>query len=188
MESPIAAMPQASAVPERRRLIAILATVEGILMLGPIFISSSFGVQPVDVGQGPGCAQPGGSLSAGVATTSGSASCGNDPTSQALTLLAVLAVLLAIMVLPVLIGLLSRRWQTAIAAPTIPVWVLTTVVAILTVLSRLNESGGSIGFGGPFGGYNTVFSLLFATPLVVMILFAGIVGGLAWLVRRGFAR
>src|SRR5262245_48196093 len=114
MESSIPAISQTSAVPERRRLIAILATIEGLLMLGPLFISPSFGVQPVDEGQGPGCIQPGASqsganLPAGSTNALRLTACGNDPTSQALALLSVLAVLLAIMVLPVLIGLLSRR-------------------------------------------------------------------------------
>ena len=183
--NPITATPPApSAIPERRRLIAILAGIEGVLMLGPLFFTTSLGVQPVsDVGCGSSGAPSSGSTTAAI----NGPACGGDPNSLALAVLTTLAVLLAIMLLPVLIGLLSRRWQTAVAAPTIPLWILTVAVAALTILNRLSGLD-SISFGGPFAGYNVVFSLLFATPLVAMILLVGAIGGLAWLVRRGFAR
>jgi hypothetical protein len=103
-----------------------------------------------------------------------------------LALLAVLCVLLALLVLPVLIGFVSRRWQTALAAPTAPVWVLAVLAAVLVALPR----GTSLyGYGGtPVDSYNPILSLVFTTPLVLMIPLTASLGSLAWLLHRGFAR
>jgi hypothetical protein len=99
-----------------------------------------------------------------------------------------LAVMLGLLVMPVLIGYFSRRWQTALGAPSIPLWALTVVAAVLTVLARVNGLGGGFPVSTPVDSYGVIFSLVFYTPLILMVLVAGGLGGLAWLVRRGFAR
>ena len=177
--------PSPSALPERRQLIIVLAVIEGALLLLPLFFGAFIWAQPIPVDQGPGGV---GCVSAGSTTVlSSGSSCGSGSSMPLLALLAVLSVLLALLVLPVLIGFVSRRWQTALAVPSAPVWVLTVIAAVLIALSR----GTSLyGYGGntPIDGYNPIFSLIFNTPLVLMILVTGALGGLAWLIHRGFSR
>lgn len=192
---PAATLPQPAAdhagppSPERRQLITILAVIEGLLMLAPVVFGSYIWAQPVPVDDGPGggCLQGGGVASGASDGVTHVVACGSTPTSQALALLSVFAVLAALLVLPVLIGLLSRRWQTAVAAPSIPVWVLTVLAAVLTVFARYGASAGYASIN-PIDGYNPIFSLVFSTPLILMVLIAGALGGLAWLAQRGFAR
>jgi hypothetical protein len=98
----------------------------------------------------------------------------------------VLCTLLGLLVLPVLIGALSRRWQTAIALPSIPFWVLTILLGLRALFLRGDFSNG--GSFDPLQAYSQIFSLVFATPIILMVLIAGSLGALAWCARRGLAR
>lgn len=154
-------------------------------MLLPLVFGAYIWEQPVPVDQGSGgfgCVPTGDTT----VLTPG-ASCGSSSFAPVLALLVVLAVMLALLVMPVLIGFLSRRWQTAVTAPSIPVWVLTLLAAGLVAFSRSGSFYG-IGSGTPIDGYNPIFSLIFATPLILMIPLAAALGGLAWLLHQGFAR
>lgn len=177
--------PAAASLPERRQLIIVLAVIEGVLLLLPLVFGAFLWAQPVPVDQGPG----GPCVGAGDTTVlSPGYACGNGPAMPLLALLAVLCVLLALLVLPVLIGFVSRRWQTALAAPTAPVWVLAVLAAVLVALPRGTSLYG-YGYGGtPVDSYNPILSLVFTTPLVLMVPLTAALGGLAWLLHRGFAR
>lgn len=187
---PVPATPPAAATPgsppERRGLIAVLTAIEAALLALPLFGSSLFSspIEPVPESGLPGCFQGGGG---GTTVIGGTAPCAASTPNQILILLALLAVMLGLLVMPVLIGYLSRRWQTALGAPSIPLWALTVVGAILTALVRGSNLGGFTA-GTPVDAYGEIFSLIFYTPLILMVLVAGGLGGVAWLVRRGFAR
>lgn len=168
--------------PERRQLIIVLAVIEGVLLLLPLVAAAFLWAQPIPVEQGPGGPCIGGSSTA---VLSSGYPCGNGPAMPLLALLQILCVLLALLVLPVLIGFMCRRWQTALAAPAAPVWVLSVLAAILVTLSRGNSL---YGYGGtPVDSYNPILSLVFPTPLVLMIPLTAVLGGLTWLLHRGFS-
>jgi hypothetical protein len=173
--------------PERRGLIATLAAIETALLALPLFGQSLFAppVEPVAASGPLGCFQGGGG---GTTVIDGTAPCTGGAPNQILILFTLLAVMLGLLVMPVLIGYFSRRWQTALGAPSIPLWALTVVAAVLTVLARVNGLGGGFPVSTPVDSYGVIFSLVFYTPLILMVLVAGGLGGLAWLVRRGFAR
>jgi hypothetical protein len=91
----------------------------------------------------------------------------------------------ALLVLPVVIGALSRRWQTAVAVPSLPIWLLVLVGAgfALATNSGTLTQNGSYDFLYPTG-----VALDVAGSLLSALFLAAALGGLGWLARRAFAR
>jgi hypothetical protein len=86
-------------------------------------------------------------------------------------------------------GRVSRRWQIALAAPSLPVWLaLLVMVVALTLLTSssvlsLYPSSGSLA-----DLYPGALVLMVAGPLLSILLVVTALGGLGWLARRAFAR
>ena len=180
----IAPATPASGAGERRGLLLALAAIEFVLMLIPLLLPTVAAPVPVEGSGGPPCVFGSGGPGGPTVVDNCQTVLGPD---QSLALIALVCALLSVLVLPVLIGALSRRWQTALALPSAPFWVLTALLALLTTSARASDVNNS-GFSDPFQAYSQIFSLLFSTPMILMILIAGGLGALAWLVRRGLTR
>lgn len=174
----------APGAPERRGLLIILTAVEFVLLLPPLFLPVVAPPIFVTGDGGTPCPFNGGGFGGPTVVDP----CKSVPgSSQALAMIAVLCLLVSVFVLPVVIGALSRRWQTAVALPSAPFWMLTLLLGAIALLARVNASDGSV-YSDPVQAYAQVLALLFATPVILVILMAAALGGLGWLTRRGLAR
>jgi hypothetical protein len=96
----------------------------------------------------------------------------------------------ALLVLPPVLGALSRRWQTALAAPSLPVWLALLAGVAFAFVTQFDTFNNLYSTGGPYGNLfyaGAVVANLAGPLLVVLFLVAGL-GGLGWLTRRAFAR
>jgi hypothetical protein len=167
--------------PERRLLVTLLAGIEGVLLLVPIILG--YIVQPQPNPGGSICPTPiGGPLPSGYPCPP------SQQSSQIASLVATICTLLAVLVLPAVIGWLSVRWQTALAAPAVPVWVLllvSVVLALINVYSSPNLNPASAGLSGLS---STIESIAIVGSLIFQLIAVVALGGLAWLTRRAIAR
>jgi hypothetical protein len=174
---------------ERRLLVALLAALEGALLVVAGVLAYLYRPQvvPVDTpaglgSSGYGCVQPGGPIDPAPYP------CPTPDNAYQIALLAaVICSALALLVLPAVIGFVSRRWQTALAVPAIPLWVALLVVVGFSLAADANaytSYGGSL--FSAIGVWSLVLSLA-GQALSGLLLAIGF-GGLAWLARRAFAR
>lgn len=168
--------------PERRGLIALLAGLEGVLLLVPIILKYLSPPQPNP--GGPYCPTPvGGPLPSG-----SQYQCMTDQSTLIASLIANICTVLAVLVLPAVIGWLSVRWQTALAAPAIPVWVLLLVSVTLTLINVYSSPNVNPTSAGLSSLFSTIESIAIVGSLILQLIAVVPVGGLAWLARRAFAR
>lgn len=168
-------------LPERRGLIALLAGLEGVLLLVPIILGYFF-ARPQPNPGGPYCPTPvGGPLPSGYP-------CPTTQSTLIASLIASICTVLAVLVLPAVIGWLSVRWQTALAAPAIPVWVLLLVSVALSMISVYGPSSGSPANGELPSLLSSIESTALIGSLILQLIAVVPLGGLAWLARRTFAR
>jgi hypothetical protein len=177
-------------LPERRGLVGALTAVEGALLLVAGILAYLYGptVMPVTQQGGPGgppCGTPpGGPVPYGKVSP-----CPPSQSSATLLLIAAACALVALLVLPPVIGWVSARWQTALAAPSIPVWILAVVVAVLSLFGGTDGMmGGLAGVSGLAGAFSVIVSLALATQMIGLLAITVGLGGLAWLARRGFSK
>jgi hypothetical protein len=167
--------------PERRLLIALLSGLEGVLLLVPIILG--YIVQPQPNPGGPYCPAPvGGPLPPGYPCPP------TQQSSQIASLIALACTALAVLVLPAVIGWLSIRWQTALAAPAIPVWVLLLVSVTLALINDYSSPNASLASAGLSGLFSTIESITIVGSLILQLIAVVGLGGVAWLARRAFAR
>ncbi len=167
--------------PERRLLIALLAGLEGVLLLVPIVLG--YFARPQPNPGGPYCPTPvGGPLPSGYPCPT------TQQSSQIASQIAAACVLAAVLVLPAVIGWLSVRWQTALAAPAIPVWILLLVSVALANISVYGSSSGSPANGELPSLLSRIESTALIGSLILQLIAVVALGGLAWLARRAFSR
>lgn len=177
--------------PERRTLVALLTVLEGLLLVAASVLVYFYQTQsgPVPLaggGSGSGsyfCVQP-----AGPGTDVPSPCPPVYGDAQLALLAAVVCSAVGLLVLPAVIGAVSRRWQSALAAPSLPVWVVLLVlmgVELATNAGALLSAGGGIAIGGMFA-WSPVLSM--AGPLLTALFLVAALGGLGWLTRRAFGR
>lgn len=196
--TPVGGASRGSLPPERRTLVALLAALEGLLLVAASVLSYLYRPQPVPVYGASGgvqtgwtlygCPQP---LAPGSQPTSGPYPypCPTpDNSSLVAMMIAIACGVVALLVLPAVIGAFSRRWQTALAAPCIPIWLALLVLVAISLANYPGAYGGNVG-GLTFGDFSMpalVFSL--SGPLLSALAVAAALGGLGWLARRAFAR
>jgi hypothetical protein len=163
--------------PERRTLVALLVALEGLLLVAASVLASLNRPQPGPVYGGSGgqssCLYP----------------CGPGDTAHGALLVAAVCDVVALLVLPPVLGALSRRWQTALAAPSLPVWLVLlagVTLAFVTKSDALNlyPTGGALGELY----YAGALVVNVTGPLLLVLFLVAGLGGLGWLARRAFAR
>jgi hypothetical protein len=173
---PVAEPAHSPLPPERRTLVALLATLEGLLLVAASVLVP---LKSLPYTLPTTCVTP------------SDESCGYLRTHQVAFLVAAGCAVVALLVLPPVMGALSRRWQTALVAPSLPVWLLVLAEVALAFVSEsdtinlVQTSYLNLFYAG------TVVSAVvanFAGPLVTVLYLVVGLGGLGWLARRAFAR
>jgi hypothetical protein len=95
---------------------------------------------------------------------------------------------LALLVLPAVIGFVSRRWQSALAAPALPLWaaLLVLVGISLALQSSIYQGYGGNGLSSALAAWTQVLSV--GGSVLAGLFLVTAFGGLGWLARRAFAR
>jgi hypothetical protein len=180
---------------ERRLLVALLAALEGALLIAAAVVAYLYRPVPVPVSvpanigsSGYLCIAPGGAGGAPYPTPVPYPCPPADNSYMIALLIAAACGAAALLVLPVVIGLVSRRWQSALAAPAIPLW-----VALLVLVGISLAGDGSAYTSGVGGGVLSSvsaweFAISLAGPALSALLLTVAFGGLGWLARRAFAR
>jgi hypothetical protein len=177
--------------PERRTLVALLAALEGLLLVAASVLAALYRPQPGIVycvtSVTVTCSTAQGSCAG---APSGPYPCSpSDATAHIALLVAAVCAVVAVLVLPPVLGALSRRWQTALAAPSLPVW-LALLVGVTLVFVTRSDALNLYPTGGPFGDLYYAASLVVSAvgPLLLILFLVAGLGGLGWLTRRAFAR
>lgn len=182
---------------ERRTLVALLAALEALLLAAASVLEYLYAPQPVPVNNLSGgvqtgwtlygCVQPLTPPSGGVPSAPYPCPSPNNA-SQVALLIALVCALVALLVLPAILGWLSRRWQTALAAPCIPVWLALLILVALALVPSLGAATGPASGFVPGNYYPTTLAVSVAGPLLSALAVAAGLGGLGWLARRAFAQ
>jgi hypothetical protein len=180
--APVAESARASLPPERRTLVALLAALEGLLLVAAGVLASLYRPQPGPVYAGA-CISPQGPSGLGPYP------CGPSDMAHVGLLVAAICEVVALLVLPPVLGALSRRWQTALAAPSLPVWLALLVGVALAFVTK-SDSLNLYAASGVYGDLLYVEDLVVtvAGPLLLVLFLVAGLGGLGWLARRAFAR
>jgi hypothetical protein len=188
--APMAEPARAPLPPERRTLVALLVALEGLLLLAASVLVALYRPQSVSVNspsgtpiciplQGPSGGAPAGAYPCGP----------SDPTAHVALVVAAVCMVVALVVLPPVLGALSRRWQTALAAPSLPLWLAVLAEVALYFVIK-SDTVNLYPTSSPIGELEYAGAQVWTVvgPLLNDLYLVAGLGGLGWLARRAFAR